>query len=82
MQAGSAAVTSGMAGAVVRMRMGCCWDAGYKERFGEDIHERLEREGQIQVVWPNSRNPDVDAKFIWMLTKEVWLAICGPAYFS
>ena len=47
--------------------------SGIKERFGEDIHERLEREGQVQIVWPNSSNPDVEGAFTWMLTKEVCL---------
>jgi len=47
----------------------CC--AGITQRFGEDIFERLEREGQVQIVWPNRNNPDVEGKFTWMLTKQV-----------
>lgn len=46
---------------------------GIKERFGEDIFERLEREGQMQITWPNRSNPDIDPskKFVWTLYKEV-----------
>lgn len=45
--------------------------AGIKERFGDDVHERLDREGQMQIVWPNSSNPDIDGNLTWTLTKEV-----------
>jgi hypothetical protein len=46
---------------------------GIKERFGEDIFERLEREGQMKITWPNRSNPDIDPskKFVWTLYKEV-----------
>lgn len=51
------------------------WDLrpGITERFGEDIFDRLEKEGGVQIVWPNRNNPDVDPlkKFTWTLTKKV-----------
>ncbi|CAL8464177.1 g3712 [Coccomyxa elongata] len=45
---------------------------GITERFGADIFDRLEKEGGVQIVWPNRSNPDVDPlkKFTWTLTKE------------
>ena len=55
----------------IAVTSGCALLPGIKERFGEDIHERLEQEGQVQIVWPNSSNPDIDSSFTWMLTKKV-----------
>ena len=47
--------------------------SGITERFGVDIFDRLEKEGGVQIVWPNRNNPHVDPlnKFTWTLTKEV-----------
>ena len=47
--------------------------SGITERFGADIFDRLEKEGEVQIVWPNRNNPDVDPlkRFTWTLTKEV-----------
>lgn len=47
--------------------------SGITERFGDDIFDRLEKEGEVEIVWPNRHKSVVNPhdKLTWTLTKEV-----------